>query len=232
VRRSIAAGVVLLAGLGMTGCGTLGATWQAVPTGSPVLTKDGAQLALLVPDNVGDEFRAFEEPSWIGGGCLENPTDVLDYLGPVEAKRAIIHDTGWPTVDSYAWGTADDEQMAAAFDELQQAIHDCTEVSMRYGEDYYDLRVRPERPSTFPGADERIGYVARGWGRSKGERWPVVLRMSFLRFGSSAIAVQADSYTNDDDVHEGLVELAAHRLAAVLEGRTPALEGYEPGTSA
>lgn len=232
MRRSLAAGVLLLTCSGMTACGAFGGSWRAAPPGKPVLTKGGAQLSLLVPDNVGTDFRAFEEPSWIGGGCLENPTDVLDYLGPVEAKRAIVHDTGWPTVDSYAWGSTGEEQMTRAFVDLERAIRDCTAISMRYRDDYYDLRVRPEQPSAFAGADERVGYVARGWGRSGTDRWPVVLRMTFLRFGGSAIAVQTDSYTDDDWVHEHLVDLAAHRMEAVLEGRAPALEEYEPGTSA
>lgn len=232
MRRSIAAGVVLLAGLGMAGCGTLGATWRAAPDGVPALSKQGASLALLVSDNIGEEFRAFDDPTWVGGGCLENPTDVLDYLGPVEAKRSLRHVSGWPTVDSSAWGSTGEEQMSAAFAELDQAIRDCTVIAMRYGDEYYDLKVRPERTTTFPGADDRAGYVARGWGRFQDERWPVVLRMTFLRFGGSAIAVQTNSLASDRFVHEDLLELAAHRLAAVLEGRTPPLEGYEPGTSA
>lgn len=212
------------------------------------VTADGLRDALLVSEDLSDEFRVSTDeddgddtsPEW---GCLLDFENDLDEAGgdddsdddDISVSLEPHSEPGMPGVIESITRSDDEEEAEQALAAIAELMSRCHSVDADDGDARWQFTVESDRVAWADGVEQQVNMLATGTATFASIEIPVSMSFSLMRVDNvTTMVIFMDMASDIEEARRDVIDVAMQRVHAAIDGEDqpdPAnvLDGYPIG---
>lgn len=197
------------------------------------VTADGLRDALLVSDDLSDEFKVSDDsddgeedetPQW---GCLLDFEEDLDRAGgsddsgddDISVSLEADSEVGMPGVIENIVLSDDEDEAKAAMAAIAEMMGRCHSVDSDDGDTHWQFTVDSDGVAWADGVDQQVNMVATGTASFSSIEIPMSMSFSLMRVDNITTMVLFMDMADDiEQARRDVIDVAMGRIHAAIEG--------------